>query len=785
MIQKQYYLVNTVELVEKLLKHIEESPYLAIDTETTGLNVRKDSIIGWSVSGEEGVGFYLPTLVWNKDTQELEEQFINGRSSHEITKRLLKKLVGKKLIFHNGSYDGRIIKNFYGIDLIPYIWVDTVMLVHTVKEEGAFGYGNAFGLKTIAIMHQQELGLDVEQEANSEQLRMKESIKENGGYITKTNFEIYKADLALLAEYGAADTDLTLRICNLYLQKLKEENLEAFFFEEEVMPIYREVTIPMEEYGVDLDMPLLLKAKEEITLDSQKNKQIVLESLMATPEGKQWALDRAMEKFPPKHKGAWASELITRYSLTMPRSETTGKYSINKQSLKALEENNTEERLKPIIQFLKEGDITLLSQEEVVRISLSLWKQENDGEYVNIQSKRHLGEIIFNYFNEKSQSQTTKGIDQFDMDMIESLSKKYTWAENLRVYNKLLKIKSTYIDRFLEGQEDGRYYFGYRQHGTVSGRYSSDAQQLPKPKEDGEDTPLIVYYNNLVRAFFIAGQGRKFIDCDYNSLEPTCFSSVSGDENLRDIFRNGWDFYSTIAIRTEKLNDRKDLYPNGVSPDKKADNYLKKLDTPRRNKAKAYSLGIPYGMQAFALAKTLNIKQKEADALVEGYLNGFPQLREWMTNSRKQVQEHGYIKNMVGRVRHLPVAKLVYERFGETLLDWKTKQELGRQFGEDFIEGLYRDYKNARNNCLNFQLQSLASSVVNRAAMMINRRAKEMGIDAVVVAQIHDQLIINIEESRAKEFAPIVQYIMENNLVLPGVDLKAPPEIGNNWCDAH
>ena len=348
-----------------------------------------------------------------------------------------------------------------------------------------------------------------------------------------------------------------------------------------------------------------------------------------------------------------------------------------------------------------------------------------------------------------------------------------------------MKIKSTYIDRFLEGQEDGRYYFGYRQHGTVSGRYSSDAQQLPKPKEDGEDTPLIVYYNNLVRAFFIAGQGRKFIDCDYNSLEPTCFSSVSGDENLRDIFRNGWDFYSTIAIRTEKLNDRKDLYPNGVSPDKKADNYLKKLDTPRRNKAKAYSLGIPYGMQAFALAKTLNIKQKEADALVEGYLNGFPQLREWMTNSRKQVQEHGYIRNMVGRVRHLPVAKLVYERFGETLLDWKTKQELGRQFGEDFIEGLYRDYKNARNNCLNFQLQSLASSVVNRAAMMINRRAKEMGIDAVVVAQIHDQLIINIEESRAKEFAPIVQYIMENNLVLPGVDLKAPPEIGNNWCDAH
>ena len=85
------------------------------------------------------------------------------------------------------------------------------MLVHTVQEEGAFGFGNPFGLKSIAIMVQKEIGLDVEKAANEEQLILKENIKANGGSTTKENFEIFKADMQILGEYAAADTDLTLR----------------------------------------------------------------------------------------------------------------------------------------------------------------------------------------------------------------------------------------------------------------------------------------------------------------------------------------------------------------------------------------------------------------------------------------------------------------------------------------------------------------------------------------------------------------------------------------------
>ena len=770
-IEKKYYTVQDSETLKLMFQHITDSKVIAVDTETSGLNPRKDKIVGWSISGDEGVGFYVPTLVWDFSKEDLVLQTIDGTSTETISKNLLKALKGKKLVFHNASFDCQFIKNYYGIDLIEDIWVDTGLLVHTVYEEGAFGYGNPFGLKSIAIMNQEALGLDVEKAANEEQIELKESIKKNGGETTKVNFEIYKADMEILSKYAAADTDLTLRICNLYLDKLRDEGLEKFFFEEEVMPVYREVTIPMEAYGVDLDMDLLNKINEEITQDLEDNKKIVQKSILRTEEAKSWVMDTAFENYPPSHKGNWAQNLCMRYSLDIPKSEKTGKYSLTAKNIEALEDS-------PQKEFLLTGNVDVLDELEVARISMSMWKESNDGEYINIQSKKHLGEVVFKYMGVKPKSQTRKGTPQFDMDMLEDLAKTYDWAENLRLYNKLLKIKSTYVDRFLDRNQDGRYYFYFKQNGTVSGRYGSDAQQLPKPLEEGEDAPIIVKYVNIVRAFLTAGKGRKVIDADYESLEPHCFASVSGDEKLQEIFDNNYDFYSYVAIQTEKLE--------GVSADKKADNYLKKLDPVKRNKAKAYSLGVAYGMEAYALKMTLGVDQKTAEGLIKGYLDGFPQLRDWRENSRKKVKENGFIKNYVGRVRHLPRVKKIYDKFGERMMDWRFRKDLEAQgYGRDQVLKVYRDYRNGLNNCLNFQLQSLAAAVVNRAAVQINRKAKELNIDAIVQAQVHDQLIINVDEKDAEMFAPHVQRIMENTTKLPGVTLKAPPEISDNWRDGH
>ena len=778
-LEKKYYTVQDKETLELLYNHIIDSDVIAVDTETTGLNPRKDKIIGWSVSGDEGVGFYLPTLVYNFDKDELVEQFIDGQSTEKISVKFLNLLKDKKLVFHNASFDVQFIKNYFGVDLLPDVWVDTGLLVHTVYEEGAFGFGNPFGLKSIAIMNQEALGLDVEQAANEEQVELKQSIKDNGGSVTKASFQIYKADLDILSKYASADTDLTLRICNLYLGKLRDEGLEKFFFEEEVMPIYREVTVPMEAMGVDIDMDLIEKTHKEITEDLAENKKIVMNSLLSDSAAKKWVLDTANYKFPVSNKGNWAMRLVERYSLPLAKSEKTGKYSLTQKNIETLEDS-------PIKEFLLTGDESLLDEMEAARITLSLWKEYNDGDHINIQSKKHLGEIVFDYMGiEPPKGAGKSGRPKFDMDVVEGLSNKYSWADNLRIYNKLLKIKSTYVDRFRDRAEDGRYYFYFKQNGTVSGRYGSDAQQLPKPLEEGQDAPILMKYTNIVRAFLVAGEGRKVIDADYESLEPHCFASVSGDAKLQEIFNNGWDFYSYVAIQTEKMNEQVDRFPNGVSADKKADNYLKKLDVVARNKAKAYSLGVAYGMEAFALKMSLDVDQKTAEGLIKGYLDGFPGLAKWRENSRRQVKDNGFIKNYVGRVRHLPRVKKIYSKFGDRMMDWRFRKSLEPQFGKDEVMKVYRDYRNGLNNCLNFQLQSLAAAVVNRAAVKINRKAKELGIDAICQAQVHDQLIINVAEKDAEMFAPYVQDIMEVTTQLPGVTLKAPPEIADNWKEGH
>jgi len=766
---KNYVTVNTKETLKELLEHIKSSDLVAYDTETNSLNPRKGLIIGFSVSGEIGKGYYMPIREWKED--RLEEITIAGFNADKIAKRVINELLDKKLIMHNASFDVRFTKNFYGIDLLPALHADTGLLVHTVREEGAFRFGNPFGLKSIAKMVQKEIGLNVEEEANEEQLELKASIKANGGSTSKDNFEIYKADMAILAKYAAADTDLTLRIYHYFLGLLKEEELEKFFFEEEVMPLYKEVTVPMEVHGVRVDVPLMKEIKTKILIDLKSYSELVTKALLEDPKIRGWILDRAREAYPAKSKGTFAQRLLEQTENNLIKSDKTGRYTLNRSSVTAMKEG-------PVKDFLLTGKESYLTRDQVARVSMSLLKEDNDGQYFNIQSKDQLGKIAFDVLDLKPLSSTTKGKAQFDEDMIQSISDQFEWAKYLRIYNKLTKIKSAYIDRFLDSSEEGKFYPYFKQNGTVSGRYGSDLQQLPKPLEPGQDEDIIIEYTNIVRAFFICDKGYKFLDTDYASLEPRIFAAVAGDDGLKEIFANDWDFYSTIAIRAEKLE--------GVSPDTKAPNYLKKVDPVKRQTAKSYSLGIAYGMSGYALAMTLGIPTKEADKLVEGYLNGFPELKKWREDSRAFVKENGYIKNKVGRIRHLPTAKKVYDsRIKDGLLNWKIRRELEQQYGVEKVTNLYKSYRNALNNCLNFQIQSYAASVVNRAAVQINRKFKQENIQGQVIAQIHDQLICQVKEEDVKRACEIVQDCMENTTKLDGVQLIAEPEVTINFRDGH
>ena len=767
--QKSYVLVDTIDKLRDMINHVKDKEIIAFDTETNSLNTRQGTIIGFSVSSEIGEGYYMPTAIYDKASDSLVNATIDGKDCQDLAKQFISKLVGKKLIMHNASFDCRFVKNFYGVDLLPSLYVDTILLVHTVNEEGAgFAYASPFGLKSIAKSIQKELGLDVEKEANEEQVELKTSIKENGGSITRDNYEIYKADINILAKYAAADTDLTLRVYHHFIKELYAQGLETFFFEDEVMPLYREVTIPMEEVGVKLDVETMKKADLDITEEMNKRSRAVVTELLSDSRVKHWILNKAKEAYPANNKGAFAQVVVEESGIALPKSEKTGKYLITKSEVARLPES-------AVKQFLLNG-ADVLDEDFSNRISMKMWKEANDGNFFNIQSKDQLGEIAFSVLGFKPLSETKKGKAQFDEDMLQVISETYEWAKNLRIYNKLLKIKSTYIDRFLNASENEIYYFYYKQHGTVSGRYGSDAQQLPRPKEEGDDDPVIIEYTNLVRAFFIPKEGNIFVDCDYESLEPHVFAHVSGDEGLKDIFRNNWDFYSTIAIKTEGLNQ--------YSGDKKADNFLRKHAPKKRNTAKAYALGIPYGMGAYALGKNINVSTKEADKLVKGYLSGFPELDKWMKRSENEAKTLGYVKTQVGRVRHLPKVKAIYETIGDGMLDWNFKRKMEFEFGKENVKGLSRDFVNGLNNSKNYQIQSLSASIVNRAALAINREFKIRNIPGMVVAQVHDQLVIEVEEKYSKEAAKIVEDKMINTTKL-SIDLKAPATVAKNWRDGH
>lgn len=751
-------LVQTPEKVIELFNYVKSHDLLSLDTETTSLNPRSGKIIGLSLSGEPGTGYYLPIYNYIPTTDTLDLLFIRTISCTTVAKELLKILKTKKLVTHNGSFDLRFIKNFFEIDLIDSLYADTQLLVHTVQEEGAEGtFDKPFGLKEIAVSIQEELGLDIQKAANQEQIDLKENIKKNGGSTTKDNFEIYKADMDKLSEYAVADADLTLRIFLYFLEKLKKEHLEDFFFEQEVMPLYKEVTIPMEERGVKLDLDLIRKTDEKIQEDLKKCEEEVVGALLEIPDVKNWIIDKALKKFPPSVRGKWAERFLLSKGVNHPCQKKY--YDLFPEDIKSFFVNKT----FPLTQ-------------EIIDVSLDLWR-EQEGNWINIQSRSQLGDIFFNILEERPLTTTAKGKPQFDEDTILAFTSKYDWIKKLRVYNKLLKIKSTYIDRFLNEKDGDRYFFYFKQYGTVSGRYGSNAQQLPKPKEENDDEPIVVNYNNLVRAFLISDPGYIFIDCDYESLEPRVFASVTEDENLQEIFRKNYDFYSYIAIKTEKIEN--------VSADKSADNFLKKLHPTVRNKAKAYSLGMAYGMEDYALSKTINVSREEAKILVKGYLDSFPGLKNWIDTSRKFVKENGYIKNRLGRIRHLPRVKLIYDKLKDSLLDWRQRAFLEKELGTEDTLSLYRDYKNGLNNTLNFQIQSLAAGVVNRAAIAITRAFKEAKIDGWVSAQVHDQLIFSVLEEDKLRASSIVQHLMENTTTLFGVELEAPPSFAYNFRDGH
>lgn len=656
---------------------IQNNDVISFDTETDGLKVRKNKVVGIGF-GNATEGFYLkitPDDRW-------------------IALLLLGQLKQKKLITWNAAFDMPITKNNFGIDLLPSLYADVMLLKHTTDEE------MPFGLKDCAA---KEFGHDVKQEQEA----MKASIKANGG----TPKEYYKADTDILGRYCIQDCNLTFRLYDLYNRRLEAEGLVDLYYTSEVMPLYRTVTIPMEQYGVQLDMEKLWNTQTDITADLTKLEYEIQASI------------------------APQLDLFTAWLLKkdFPTQTFTGKIPAWKKKYST---------------------------------PLEAWTALGEKYMFKLQNKFHLKKLFFDTMGLTPLTTTPTGLPQVDEDFLDSIVDKVPWVSKLIEYNKLCKIKSTYIDRFLEEAEDGIFYPTFFQHRTVSGRLAGDFQQLPR-LISGDST--VARYTSLIRSFIVARPATILVSADYEQLEPTIFSHVSGDPALQAIFNSGMDFYSEIAIRTEGLN--------GVSSDKKADNYLGKVDKAARQKAKAYSLGIAYGMTGYKLQFEIGTDQRTADRLVQDYLSAFPGLDNWMQESRSRANTLGQVSTQLGRIRHLSAAKQIYEQYGEAIT---CDLKLWKVYNGSPLYGpakqVRKIYKNQLNNAMNFQIQGLAASIVNRAALKLVKSIP----DCPLVSQVHDELVFEVPLSRLTEVLPIIKETMENIVEL-SVPLRTEPQYANSY----
>jgi DNA polymerase-1 len=687
-------IVDSYETMQLASEFINGNELLAYDTETTGLNVRKDKVIGFGFSNGLS-GFYVPIYWWTGKT-------LAPVCPDALYNPILQALRAKNLLMFNASFDARITKQSLGVDLLASLHTDVLLLKHTVDEEFPFD------LKNIAT---KLFGDD----ATAEKKIMQESIKANGG----TAKEYYKADMQTIAEYCIKDCLLTFRVYNYYLSKLKTEGLEKFYYEDEVLPLYKEVTIPMESNGIKLDIPLMLATKENITNDMAKLESEIQSSIEpALDIFTGWFLNKDYPLQTPKGKApVWTRKHSTQYDA---------------------------------------------------------WKADNPNSYMfNLLSKHHLKKLFFDTLHEKPLNKTPTGQPQVDEEFLDVMATKYDWAQKLIDYNKLTKIKSTYIDRFLEEAEDGYFYPSFYQHRTTSGRYGSDMQQLPRPVEGDS---AVARYTTLIRSFFIADAGNVLISADYNQLEPSVFAHVSGDPALQEIFTTGKDFYSEIAIRTERLV--------GVSSDKKAPNYLGKVNKLKRQSAKAYSLGIPYGLTGYKLKFELGVEQNEADQLIKDYLQAFPKLAQWMDKSKDEANFNGCVRSQAGRIRHLQRARELFSRYGARIAD---SLQLWKDFHADNIAYMqakedHREYKNLCNNAKNFQIQSLAASIVNQASIKIARVFKAFGMSAKIINSVHDEIQVECPESELEVVSEILKYNMETIVEL-AVPLVTEPQSGRSMLE--
>ncbi|SOP94983.1 DNA polymerase I [Pseudomonas fragariae (ex Marin et al. 2024)] len=355
------------------------------------------------------------------------------------------------------------------------------------------------------------------------------------------------------------------------------------------------------------------------------------------------------------------------------------------------------------------------------------------GEEFNLGSPKQLGVILYEKLGMPILSKTATGqASTAEAVLAELAEQDFPLPKVLMQYRSMSKLKSTYTDRLPEqiNPRTGRIHTSYHQAVAVTGRLSSSDPNL-------QNIPIRTAEGRRIRQAFVAPKGYKLLAADYSQIELRIMAHLAQDEGLLHAFRNDLDVHRATAAEVF-----------GVE--------LENVTTDMRRSAKAINFGLIYGMSAFGLAKQIGVDRKQSQAYVDRYFARYPGVLNYMERTRAQAAEQGFVETIFGRRLYLP--------------DINAKNQSLR--------------KGAERMAINAPMQGTAADIIKKAMVAVNGWLDESGLDARVILQVHDELVLEVREDLVEQISEQIRPHMSGAAEL-AVPLLVEVGVGNNWDEAH
>ncbi|MEE1992623.1 DNA polymerase I [Pseudomonas syringae pv. syringae] len=355
------------------------------------------------------------------------------------------------------------------------------------------------------------------------------------------------------------------------------------------------------------------------------------------------------------------------------------------------------------------------------------------GEEFNLGSPKQLGVILYEKLGMPILSKTATGqASTAEAVLAELAEQDFPLPKVLMQYRSMSKLKSTYTDRLPEqiNPRTGRIHTSYHQAVAVTGRLSSSDPNL-------QNIPIRTAEGRRIRQAFVAPKGYKLLAADYSQIELRIMAHLAQDEGLLHAFRNDLDVHRATAAEVF-----------GVE--------LENVTTDMRRSAKAINFGLIYGMSAFGLAKQIGVDRKQSQAYVDRYFARYPGVLNYMERTRAQAAEQGFVETIFGRRLYLP--------------DINAKNQSLR--------------KGAERMAINAPMQGTAADIIKKAMVAVNGWLDEFGLDARVILQVHDELVLEVREDLVDQISEQIRPHMSGAAEL-AVPLLVEVGVGNNWDEAH